>query len=83
MGDALDNIVPIMPFVMVIAVVWIVFHYRRLNRLEGRTTGEEQEAMERMILLLEKMEGRINTLEKILDAEDPRWREKIPSAERL
>jgi phage shock protein B len=82
----MDDAVPLvafMPFIMVIAVVWIVFHYRRLNRTDRHLSGEDQAAMERMIGLLEKMEGRIATLEKILDAEDPRWREKVPPTEHL
>jgi len=72
-----------MPFIMVIAVVWIVFHYRRANRMDHQVSGEEQQMMERMVGLLEKMEGRIATLEKILDAEDPRWREKVPPTQHL
>jgi phage shock protein B len=72
-----------MPFIMVIAVVWIVFHYRRANRMDRQVSGEEQQMMERMMALLEKMEGRIVTLEKILDAEDPRWREKVPPTQHL
>jgi phage shock protein B len=72
-----------MPFITAIVIVWLVFHYRRLNRISHMTSGEEQQTMERMVGLLEKMEGRIATLEKILDAEDPRWREKVPPTEHL
>jgi phage shock protein B len=82
----MDDAVPLvafMPFVTAIVIVWLVFHYRRLNRTESHLSGDDQAAMERMIGLLEKMEARIITLEKILDAEDPRWREKVPPAEHL
>lgn len=78
-----SELVPLAPFLMVVAIVWIVFHYRRLNRTDKGVSGEEQQMMERMVGLLEKMEGRIATLEKILDAEDPRWREKVPPTQHL
>ena len=82
----MDDSVPLvafMPFIMVIAIVWIVFHYRQLNRTGSHLSTEDQTSLERMVGLLEKMEGRIVTLEKILDAEDPRWREKVPPTEHL
>jgi phage shock protein B len=72
-----------MPFVMIIAVVWIIFHYRHAKQANQAVSQDDQIAMERMIGLLEKMEGRIATLEKILDAEDPRWRAKVPPTEHL
>lgn len=75
--------VAFMPFITAIAIVWLVFHYRSKRRVDTMTSSEEQQAMERMVGLLEKMEGRIATLEKILDAEDPRWREKVPPTEHL
>lgn len=75
--------VAFMPFITAIAIVWMVFHYKRHRRGEVVHSQEEQQTMERMVGLLEKMEARIITLEKILDAEDPRWREKVPPTEHL
>jgi phage shock protein B len=75
--------VAFMPFITAIVIVWMVFHYRRQNRISQASLPEEQQTMERMVNLLEKMEGRIITLEKILEAEDPRWREKVPPTEHL
>jgi phage shock protein B len=75
--------VAFMPFITAIVIVWMVFHYKRQRKSGNMTTGEEQQTMERMVGLLEKMESRIITLEKILDAEDPRWREKVPPTDHL
>ncbi|MGE4062712.1 MAG: envelope stress response membrane protein PspB [Rhodospirillaceae bacterium] len=72
-----------MPFITAIVIVWLVFHYRNQRKVQTMSSSEEQQTMERMIALLEKMESRIITLEKILDAEDPRWREKVPPTEHL
>ena len=83
MGEIIGASVPIAFFATVVAIVWILAHGRKKDRNISLTTQGEQETMERMIALLEKMDGRIATLEKILDAEDPRWRDKIPPTEHL
>ena len=55
----------------------IFMHYRHKERVSGNITNpNEAKAAERLITLMEKMEKRIATLEKILDAEAPHWREK-------
>ena len=73
--------VPIILFMVIVAPLWLILHYRAQARREKMglsepASPEEQELMARMVTLLEKMEGRIGTLEKILDAEHPRWRER-------
>lgn len=73
--------VPAILFIVIVAPLWLILHYRAEARREKMglapsSSPEEQELMTRMVTLLEKMEGRINTLEKILDDEHPRWRER-------
>lgn len=73
--------VPFIVFMVIVAPLWLILHYRAMARREKMGLAEpaspqEQELMTRMVALLEKMEGRIDTLEKILDAEHPRWRER-------
>jgi phage shock protein B len=46
-------------------------------------SGEDQEMLNRMMGLLEKMEGRVGSLERILDVDDPRWRERRTVNERM
>jgi phage shock protein B len=81
-------IAPFIVFLVIVAPVWIIMHYIAMSRRDrvGKTapiSAEDQEHMGRMINLLEKMESRIITLEKILDAEDPRWRDKRTANERI
>lgn len=78
---------PFIVFCIFVAPVWIVFHYltglrRNRNVPPSPISPEDQEMTARMVGLLEKMEARIATLEKILDVEDPRWREKHNFKER-
>jgi phage shock protein B len=79
---------PFIIFMVIVAPIWIIAHYlsrsRRENILKAATlSGEDQELLGRMMALLEKMESRIGSLERILDVEDPRWRERRTVNERV
>lgn len=66
-------------FMVCVAPLWIFFHYRAQSRRDRELQAlgpEEQELASRLLALIEKMEARIGTLERILDADDPRWRER-------
>ncbi|WP_111979131.1 envelope stress response membrane protein PspB [Algibacillus agarilyticus] len=66
--------VPLIIFMVVIAPLWLILHYRS-KRLLGQGLSE-QETMDLASLArtAEKMSQRIITLEKILDHETPNWR---------
>ena len=67
--------VPVLAFLVIVAPIWIIFHYRSIARTkDGLTTGERAE-LEEMIGVANKMAARIETLEAILDVESPGWRE--------
>ena len=79
---------PFIIFMVIVAPIWIISHYwsrsRRENILKSATlSGEDQEMMNRMVALLEKMEGRMGSLERIMDVDDPRWRERKTVNERM
>lgn len=70
-------ITPLILFLVIVAPIWLVMHYRHKGRVTtSELSDEDSDVARRMTLLMEKMENRISTLEKILDADDPRWREK-------
>lgn len=73
--------VPVVLFLVIVAPLWLILHYRAEARRERMgladpASPQDQELMARMVALLEKMEGRIGALEKILDADQPRWRDR-------
>jgi phage shock protein B len=75
-GMAVAIFVPVVVFMVVVAPIWIVFHYRSKARtVDGLSAGERAE-LEDMIDVANKMAARIETLEAILDVESPGWREK-------
>jgi phage shock protein B len=87
-GDLGIIMAPFIIFMVIVAPVWIISHYwsrsRRENILKSATiSGEDQEMLNRMVALLEKREGRVGSLEKILDVDDPRWRERKTVNERM
>jgi phage shock protein B len=70
--------VPIIIFLVIVAPIWLVLHYVSRWR-SSRTLSREDERM--LVDLWEsakRMELRIQTLEKILDAEAPQWRRPTP-----
>ncbi|MFE0754038.1 envelope stress response membrane protein PspB [Inquilinus sp. NPDC058860] len=70
--------VPVIVFLVIVAPIWLVLHYVTRWR-SSRTLSREDERM--LVDLWEsakRMELRIQTLEKILDAEAPQWRRPTP-----
>lgn len=72
--------VPVVVFLVVVAPIWIVLHYRsKAHSDDGLSAGERAE-LEDMIEVANKMAARIETLEAILDVETPDWRERRASS---
>lgn len=67
--------VPVIVFLVVVAPIWIIFHYRSASKTaDGLSSGERGE-LEEMIDVANKMAERIEILEAILDVESPDWRD--------
>ncbi len=68
--------VPVIVFLVIVAPIWIILHYKSIARTaDGLTSGERVE-LDDMIDVANKMAARIETLEAILDVENPEWREE-------
>lgn len=77
-GVAAILFVPIVVFLVIVAPIWIVVHYRyraKTGNQEGLSDNDRVE-LDEMIEVANKMAARIETLESILDVESPGWREK-------
>jgi len=75
-GIVVAFFVPVVIFLVIVAPIWIVLHYKsKANVVSGLTTRERAE-LDEMIEVANKMAARIETLESILDVESPGWREK-------
>ena len=67
-------IAPAVLFLIFVAPLWIIMHYRSKGRSQGMLTADERVELERLASSAEDMRERIETLESILDAETPDWR---------
>ena len=70
-------LVPLMAFIVIVAPVWIVAHYVTRWRTAKSLSDEDEKLLADLWESLDKMESRINTLERILDAEAPHWRKQL------
>ncbi|MDE0659322.1 MAG: envelope stress response membrane protein PspB [Gammaproteobacteria bacterium] len=68
--------VPMILFLIFVAPLWVVMHYRSKGRSQGMLTEDERGDLERLASSAEDMRERIETLESILDAETPDWRRR-------
>ncbi len=73
MGNFIGNLIPLMIFS--IPLVWIVMHYKYRDRKTSGFTEEESRQLQELLDIADGMAERIKTLESILDAETPDWRE--------
>lgn len=73
--DLTGIIAIIMVFGMPVMIVWILAHYKAKGRQNAGLSEEEHHQLQELNALAEKMAERIKTLESILDADSPEWRE--------
>lgn len=67
---------PLIVFLIFVAPLWLFLHYRSKKNV---STGLSQEDLQRLESLSDKaasMQSRVDTLERILDAESPTWRRR-------
>ncbi len=68
--------VPMVLFMVIVAPMWIVMHYRSVNRSSSQLSEDDRQALEEMLLAVDQMADRIESLESILDADHPNWRQE-------
>jgi phage shock protein B len=77
---AIAFMIPAILFLVFVAPIWLVLHYRSKRR-QGAELGEsERRELEELAQAAERMTERILTLERILDVEAPEWRGKAGGA---
>jgi phage shock protein B len=63
-------------FAFILAVVWVSRHYKWRRHRGSQLSDEERAALEDLGRAAERLEARVATLERILDADDPKWRDR-------
>lgn len=78
MEDVVGIIVaPIVVFLVIVAPIWLILHYRSKKQLSQGLSEEEIRTLNDLARQAEGMADRIKTLESILDEETPEWRNKV------
>lgn len=62
--------------IVVVAPVWITMHYITLWKKQGGITAEDQDVLSTLKANSEKLESRLDIMERILDEEVPDWRQR-------
>ncbi len=68
---------PVIIFMVIVAPIWLVLHYRSKGQVNQGLSEEEYIQLSDLSEMADKMADRIKTLEAILDAETPDWRSKL------
>jgi len=68
---------PVIIFMLVVAPIWLILHYRSKRQISQGFSEEEYIQLAELSELADKMTDRIKTLEAILDAETPDWRNRV------
>ncbi|WP_070963057.1 envelope stress response membrane protein PspB [Vibrio sonorensis] len=67
---------PLVVFLIVVAPLWLVLHYRSKRKTEGGLSDEDFQRLQSLSEKAESMQQRVDTLERILDSETPNWRQR-------
>ena len=68
--------VPLILFMIFVAPIWVIMHYRSKKKISQGLSQEEIHDLQQLAHKAEQMRERIKTLESILDADAPTWRER-------
>ncbi|WP_100753055.1 envelope stress response membrane protein PspB [Vibrio salilacus] len=68
--------VPLSVFMIFVAPLWVFLHYRSKKHVSTGLSQDDLERLESLSKKAEQMQQRVDTLERILDAETPTWRRR-------
>jgi phage shock protein B len=75
MGELLT--IALIVFIAIPAPIFIVLHFITKWKQSREISGGDEEMLEDMWLMSQRMEERLESLETILDSELPEWRRKV------
>ncbi|WP_319536747.1 envelope stress response membrane protein PspB [uncultured Vibrio sp.] len=67
---------PLIVFLIFVAPLWLFLHYRSKRKTDSALSSQDLERLQVLSEKAESMQSRVETLERILDAESPTWRRK-------
>ncbi len=75
-----DTVVPLIAILGIfVALPWIVFHYITKWKQAPKITEEDERMLDEMYNLARRLEDRLNTVERIVAADNPDWQPGLNS----
>lgn len=66
---------PLIVFLIFVAPLWLFFHYRSKRASDRGLSEDDYQMLQTLSTRAESLSKRVETLERILDAESPNWRQ--------
>lgn len=70
-------VAPFMMFMIFVAPIWVMLHYRHKAKLIESLNAKDAEHLQELAYQAERMRGRIRSLESILDAGSQPWKDQV------
>ena len=70
-------IAPSIIFLLFVAPIWIVTHYRYKSKMVKGISESETENIDQMLELIDKLTDRVETLEELLHNDHPDWQKNV------
>jgi phage shock protein B len=67
--------VPIIVAIIFIGLPWIIFHYITKWKTAATLTGSDEKLLDELHDAARRLDDRLNTIERIMTAENPNWRQ--------
>jgi phage shock protein B len=67
---------PVVVFLIVVAPLWLILHYRSQRQTSKGLSANDQQRLDDLLRRTEQLRERIISLEQILDAQAPQWRQR-------
>lgn len=71
----MDDIIPFFAIAtLFIGLPWLVFHYITKWKTSATLTGSDEKLLDELHDAARRLDDRLNTIERIMTAENPEWR---------
>jgi phage shock protein B len=69
--------------IIVIGLPWVIFHYITKWKTAATLTGSDEKLLDELHDAARRLDDRLNTIERIMTAENPNWRQHaLPETDR-
>ncbi len=72
-------IIPIVMGTLFIGLPWLIFHYVTKWKTAATITNEDESLLDELRIMARKLDDRMETIERIMAADNPNWRQSALS----